>query len=95
MLVLQVFYLPRLTSFNLILGCLLEQDTHYDKYDVDYSEDIPDKESCRLFCKEKSKYFTFMNDDIDGLECYCKSSNEKAFSELGTVSGETDCQSGE
>ena len=94
MLVLQVFYLPRLTSFNLILGCLLQQDTHYDNYNVDYSEDIPDRESCRLFCKEKSKYFTFAN-DIEIPECYCKSSNEEAFSELGTVSGETDCQSGE
>ena len=63
-------------------------------YDMDYSQDIPDVESCRLFCNDKSKYFTYANDSEVGTECYCKESNELAFSELGTVSGETDCPSG-
>ena len=77
----------------MIIDCLFEPDTHYGLYDVDYSSDITNLQSCKTFCKAKSKFFTYGETGRTG--CYCKSSNAKSFTQPGTVSGATNCMSGE
>ena len=79
----------------MIIDCLYEPDTHYDLYDVDYSSDIPNLQSCKAFCKSKSKFFTYGLEERGRTECYCKSSNAKSFTQPGTVSGVTNCMFGE
>ena len=70
-----------------ILGCLLDQDLHYETDHTDSAPNIPDIWNCRSFCEKKSDFFTYTYRQ----GCFCKRSNTTTSHEDGTLSGSTNC----